>query len=444
MNRSSLCASLAACAFGMLAIGCTEAQLDDGAPLDEQPVGEAQDGIINGSPDTTHQAVVMVVGSGSGCSGTIVHKAGGVGYVLTAAHCGNPQQVWQGNNSANPDYVYVVDNYQRHPGYNNSVYDFMMVRFIGAGSNTPVIPAMSPQEESINNGTPLLHVGYGKAGPPPGGNNDIRRRLNGQVSNLQPLTIEYNQQNDGGGPCSGDSGGPQLTRSGPERVMGVTSHGDPQCASYGTSGRVSAVYQSFIMAYINNTPIGPMNCEQCTQAATTGQGACMTAIDACMNHTDCNALLACFDGCSTQSCYNQCFNSHQAGAQVYNQIPSCICDTACMSECSSDPLCQGGGGTSTSAAVGSGASAQSSAQSSGSGGSTGVGGGGQGGAGGATSGSGANGNGNWMSGTDEQDYEGDVLMSACALDQAGSRRSAGAWALLGLALAALGIRRRSS
>jgi hypothetical protein len=434
----------AAGALVIFSIGCADPDLD-AADLDDRdsaPVGQTHDGIINGAPDTTHQAVVMVVGSGTGCSGTIVHKAGSVAYVLTAAHCGNPQQVWQGNDSANPDYVYVVDNFQRHPNYNDPVYDFMMVRFIGAGSNTPVIPAMSPQQDNLANGTPLLHVGYGKAGPPPGGNNTIRRRISGQVGSLQPLTVSYDQGNDGGGPCSGDSGGPQLTTSGPELVMAVTAVGDPNCASYGTSGRASAVYDSFIMAYINNTPIGPMNCEQCTQASTTGQGACMSTIDACTNDTDCSALLACFDGCSTQSCYNQCFNDHPAGGQIYSQIPSCICDTACMSECATDSLCQGGGGISTSAAVGSGVSAQSSAQSSGSGGSTGVGGAGGAGVG---SGSGADSNG-WVAGNQQaQNYDGDILTSACALDPAGraaSRRDLGGWALLGLALGVFGLRRR--
>ena len=54
-------------------------------------LGRSRQAIVGGSTDTTHGAVValtMTAATSFGrCSRTIVHIAGGVGMVLTAAHC---------------------------------------------------------------------------------------------------------------------------------------------------------------------------------------------------------------------------------------------------------------------------------------------------------------------------------------------------------------------
>jgi hypothetical protein len=253
---------------------------------------------------------------------------------------------------------------------------------------------------------------------------------------VQSLTLYYNQPN--GGPCSGDSGGPQLTTSGTELVAGVTSAGDPQCASSGYSGRVSAVYDTFIMAFINNAPIGGMNCDQCTEAATTGMGDCMGEVNACFGNNDCNALLSCFDGCTTQTCYQDCANAHPTGTQLYLDIIDCVCDSACDMECGMEAFCQSGTTpppTTTTAT----ASAVSSGSETGAGGAGAV-------ATGAGVGGTSNGSGNgWVAGdAPDDDLEGSILTSsACATTPgAGSRSWLGWFAALGLLAANRRPRRR--
>jgi secreted trypsin-like serine protease len=135
------------------------------------------------------------------------------------------------------------------------------MRLNGADANTPVIPAMRPADDAIVNGTILDHVGYGLISYP-NGQSSVRHHVLGNANQdvlgqlgLSPsLYISY-LQTGGSGPCSGDSGGPNLVITpGGERVAGVISFGDQQCAQFGVSGRVSAVYDSFIAPYIGNPP----------------------------------------------------------------------------------------------------------------------------------------------------------------------------------------------
>ncbi|HHH30161.1 MAG TPA: hypothetical protein ENK57_17710 [Polyangiaceae bacterium] len=425
-------------AWGALALtagGCVVADESD-----EERVQYASSWIINGTPDTTRQAVVAVLGNGA-CTGTIIHTdpANGIGHVLTAAHCTGPQQVVIGNDYQFPSAVFPVIASQAHPSYNGQVYDFRMVRISGVNASTPVIPAMSPAQDNLSSGTQIRHVGYGKAGPAPGSNNTVRRQILGQIAQVSSLTVEYDQPS--GGPCSGDSGGPQLTTSGQELVVGVTSFGDQNCNSFGVSGRVSAVYDNFIVPYINNAPIGPLDCDGCLQAATTGQGDCIGDVNACFNDNACANLVNCLNNCTTQSCVNQCAQQHQAGIPLYEAIFACVCNTACTMECANEPVCMQGGGSTSAAATS--ASATSS--------TSGVGGSGAG-AGDPTAGAGADaavgggatvppGDG-WNAGdVGEEDYEGARLISSGCSVRSNERVPTDAW-WLAAALGLLWPRRR--
>lgn len=402
----------------LAAVGC-----GDVAPS-RDGVGQDQAEIINGVADTTHPAVVAIFGaSNSACSGTIIHTdvAAGVGHAITAAHCGQSQYVVLGNDYNAPDAVFTVVSSQNHPSYDGDSYDFKMVRFQSASSATPVIPAATPPD-NLAVGTAVIHVGYGKAGPAPGSPNSIRRSINGNLSDVNSVTVEYNQPS--GGPCSGDSGGPQLSQNG-ARVVGVTSQGDPSCASYGESGRVAAVHNAFILPFINQ-PVAPLNCNGCAQAATTGQGACMPEVDACNQNGACSSLLECYQGCNTAQCYQQCDATYPNGVSVYQAIISCICDVGCATQCDSSGLCDDSS-MSASAAVGAGATSSSTAA--GVGGGMGAGGDMLSGAGGADDG--------WMAGeASESPHDGEVVSSgACQLGQPGNDGpgSWGPWALAALA-----------
>ena len=136
MRRLVLGLSVISCLF---AAGCSPE-----APRPAEQVRSVPLGIINGSADTTHTAVVAIFSNQSVCSGTIVAVDGDSGYVLTAAHCVEdaPVQVvfTADYNNAAPDNNVV--SYAAHPDYSFPDYDFAMVKFSGATGATPIIPCL--------------------------------------------------------------------------------------------------------------------------------------------------------------------------------------------------------------------------------------------------------------------------------------------------------------
>ncbi len=414
-----------------LGLACSDAGQD--LPWKAPPeLGEIGSAIINGSPDNDHPAVMAVLSNYGACSGTMVDVSGNAGYVLTAAHCVDdpPQYVVQHKNYAciqswNCDGIYPVTDYEAHSYYNGSVYDFAMLTVSGAGS-APTIPAAAT--DSLNSSTPIKHVGYGQTED---GDNSTRHYYNGVISILEDLLLYYGNYPNGpypGGPCFGDSGGPQLTMTN-EKVVGVSSFvGDNNCSTFGASGRVSRV-SGWIESYISGGGGGaPMDCDQCFTWSTSGSGPCADEVQDCFNHPDCSDLVDCLNGCSTQTCANQCAADHPSGTDVYLLIYDCVCDVGCVTECESDAICQGSGGSG-----GSGGSAGSG----GSGGDGATGGSGGSGASGAEGGTGTgepSGNGWVAGGRDDEKYKGEIL-SSCSLSD-GRGGAGGPWAvLLGLVLA---------
>ena len=422
--------SMIAVALGLSAAGCS---LDASSP-DEERVGHESLPIINGTPDTTHQAVVAIFSQNSECTGTMFLVNGSTGYALTAAHCCTPQeapqQVIQGDDyNSQQVTVYNVTAYKADPSYDQNTHDFCVVQFAGASPNTPTIPLMTKALDSLHQGSVVEFVGYGVTnGSDPNNMNSLRRHVTGPLDMLTSLTIEYSQAN--AGPCMGDSGGPSLSVvNGQEYVSGVTSYGDQTCTQFGVSGRVSGVLDSFIMAWVNGQPIA-QDCNGCASAATTGQGACIAQANACLNNADCSALAQCFNACNDNACYQTCINQHPSGAQIYQKINDCICSQACVSECSAE--CGGSSSSSassTSAAATSAASTSAASTSAASGGATSGGQGGGGGAGGGSdaAASGAGGQSNGKGGTVTQ-------VSACSVEPGRASSPTGALALCGVAV----------
>jgi hypothetical protein len=429
------------CLLTLLACGPSVAPLPDGGARSEA-VAEP---IINGAVDFTHEAVVyMQAKNNTACSGTIIAKNGSNAFVLTAAHCGDPDFVLTGVNINNPTGYFPALKFQRHPKWNGTPpnYDFMMIQVGSAKASTPVYPAMSPAQDSLTNQTQVRHIGYGKAGPAPGTPTSERHQIVTKLSAVYPITITYNQPN--GGPCSGDSGGPQLTTTGSELVAGVTSAGDANCNVSGESGRVSAVYDTFLMPFINNSPPLQETCDQCRQGALTGSGgACAPAIQACMSDPACKGLYDCLGACGgNQSCVNACAAKYPGGIGKYNAIFTCSCNTACATECKGDPQCQGSSSTTSTGVGPSSTSVGPSSTSATGGSSTGA----TTGAGGAPPIAGSTGASNydgWVAGDLQgKDHEGNVVSSGCALGgERPASRDAVAWGVV-LAGAALAGRRR--
>jgi secreted trypsin-like serine protease len=225
----------------------------------EARLGRADAAIVNGVLDSEHGGVVQLWNDVTGCSGSIIHVDGDAAFVLTAAHCfdsGPVEWVVLGDDFNAPDRTLAVSESQVHTLYNPQTndYDFAIMRAEGADADTPFIPALRPQDDTLDVGTTVVHVGFGATAAGDDSNTQ-RRRGSGVLDQVSAISIGYPQPDEG--PCLGDSGGPNLLSApGGERVAGVSSYGDDLCASYGVSGRVSAVYDDWIAPFIGNPASG--------------------------------------------------------------------------------------------------------------------------------------------------------------------------------------------
>ncbi len=445
------CASL----FIAQTIACN---LEDPAPA-EKPVAHQSLPIIGGTQDNVNSATVLLEGfegnQGYDCSGTIIAVNGTVGYVLTAGHCvaGTVTTVKIGAN-VNSAAAHTAIQQWQHPNFNSNTlnYDFGMVAFDGADANTPVVPAATSPDGVSANGTTLELSGYGltQAGAPPGGMpsgpTTHRMHVNEQTTDLinilgnqapdTSIQIGFSQEN-GTGTCSGDSGGPAYLGTGANRrVVGVTSYGDQSCAQFGVSGRVSAVYSTFIQPILNGQP-PTQTCSTCVSSATSPGGSCDATVQACTGDAQCSALLTCFNACNAndQACFNACGTAHPAGVAKYNAIIDCAYCSSCTTLCDQSQC-----GSPTSATTSSGATKPTTSSTSSATGA-GAGAGGAGGAGGSDPSTGS-GNANPRSGNGSTTV---TKCAACAVapedDGYGALAGMTVMGALGLALSARRRRR---
>jgi len=334
-------------AFSALLVGCAQVE-----PPQEQPFGQADQPIINGTKDTVHDAVVAVIGGQSACTGTIIAKdvAAKKGYVLTAAHCVSdpPEVVVRGENYQNGT-NYNVIGYKAHEQYNGSIYDFAMVTFTWNQNEPPVIPALTKAQDNMAAGTTVDFVGYGVLSADPNSpGNSTRYHVSGQLDEVTSLTVHYNQSNSGAyannaGTCFGDSGGPALYNLDGEKVAAITSYGDPNCTQFGVSSRVSSI-EAWIAAYVAGGGVGvPQTCGECSQSSTSDGGACAGAWNTCLDDNVCLSLVQCLSECQTQACVDGCVQNNQGGLAKYQATLTCICDTGCPSECLDAGICASNG-----------------------------------------------------------------------------------------------------
>ena len=237
---NTLLVALTSCALAAM-MGCAAADESDHVEIDEAAV-------IQGERDTLHPAVVALTIDGaegrSSCTGTIVKvdPETKVGHVLTAAHCimgARSVGVTQGDDRSSADRIrYAVLDFEAHPsftgvspGSSNYDYDIGMIRILGVGDTTPVMPMLSP--EPLTAGMRVTSVGFGRTteigSDAEGRPNTVRNRIDGSVLRAGPgrFSVRY----DGGNICKGDSGGPVVaTVDGEKFVVGVHSTTDRQCS----------------------------------------------------------------------------------------------------------------------------------------------------------------------------------------------------------------------
>jgi hypothetical protein len=326
---------------------------EEGGPSHQaERISQEDDAIVNGQLDTTHTAVVAVLGNNFECSGTIVQVKSGVGYVLTAAHCCTPSMVPEvvvvGNDYQSGQQHAVVGGsvlanscYQSFPG---STDDVCMLKFSNA-AGLPVIPAMTPAEDNLAVGTDVTYVGYGLTAAPPGGGNSKRRSVAKKIGQLDTYFVEYDSPGQSG-TCEGDSGGPALALvSGQEVVAAVTSYGDQACQQLGASIRASAVYDTFIAPYLADQAPTPVcgwkaDCQTCFNTSTDQAGPCGKSVATCLADAKCAALVQCYQTCGgVGSCNTTCSKNNLAGLPKYVAIEQCVCNSACSTACGANGLC---------------------------------------------------------------------------------------------------------
>ncbi len=297
--------------------------------------------IVNGTADTTvaHQAVVLIYFQNAfTCSGTYI----GSRAILTAGHCLDDNHasnylVGFGADKSSATRIPVA-LVMRHPQYdaNKLINDVGLIRLAADApadvAPIPPLPARLALGQADVNAA-VDFIGFGDTEGGFGGSYGTKLHV---VDNLDvicdtpagcpfkgetvsPWTVCYDQQP--GGPCSGDSGGPAtLTREGQEYVVGITSYGDQGCAVFGCSTKVDH-FADFIDAFLHPVADGG----SCTQNAQCLSGHCVDGV--CCN-------TACEPGCQA------CLKSKGATADGTCTPLSGACDD--LNPCTSNDTCVDG------------------------------------------------------------------------------------------------------
>lgn len=334
--------------------------------------------IYYGDPDTNpdHLAVVGVYDNYQFCTGTLISST----VVLTAAHCISSRSFYVlfGNN-VNSALSRSVTEKKVHPGWdsNNLVNDIALLRLASsAPAGTTPIPYLPQRLEitSADVGRPLEFVGYGET---ESGGFGIKMTVTNNLDwvctspggcNLgsgryaSPYTICQDQ--NPGGPCSGDSGGPALiVRDGREYVAGITSYGDQNCTLYGCSTKVDE-FEAFIADFVGGVPGAPCEssadclsgycvdgvccqtpcagvCEACN---LSGDGTCRTVPNQtpCPDGDLCNGTEVCQNGQCVAGAPLECVNANICTVDRCDPAVGCIHDPVMDgTSCSNGNPCDG-------------------------------------------------------------------------------------------------------
>lgn len=334
--------SMSKCAFGLSVVlsGCA---LDAMSDQDGESLETTSAAIVGGTPDIEHRAVVSLSGRNGMCSATIIAKGSDVGFALTAAHCckGNSPSdmgLTVGEDFTRPSVSFDVVASTIDRRYDAKQYDFCIVEFTGAVKDIQQLAILAPMtaaEDDLVPGEVVDFVGYGSTNGDT--YNTRRRHIMVPLGDVDPRTVEYLQGSTG--TCFGDSGGPGLrVVNGAERVAAVISGGGGQCGGVGVAGRVSAVYDAFIVPVLAGQE-QRITCGECVTAAVSSVGECRSTTKACLDDADCKALVGCYDGCTTESCREGCTGAHAQAVPMYRAIRTCLCQSWCSDECAGNAVC---------------------------------------------------------------------------------------------------------
>lgn len=252
--------------------------------------------VVNGTIDTGHPAVGMLVAGDSGaCTATLIAP----NKLLTAAHCvlteTSPYQYVQPINFYLDGFygkAYRASAVEAHPSYSGGNYSDVAVVWLSESiTSVQPMPIATTNEYPKVNDTITL-IGYGLT-EDPNEQYGTKRKATTVISDVYSEIFAYDGMN-GSEPtiCNGDSGGPTTAiLNGVETVIGVHSTGDQGCVDHGYDMRVDVMYQWITTQQVTQKIYG---------------GVCVSGSDCvsglCIGGNDGSGLSYCTQSCDTTTC----------------------------------------------------------------------------------------------------------------------------------------------